>query len=585
MKLLNYLFTLSIILTAVIVKAEDKAVDFDKVGISQFNNENVKITIVKDVRDLEEYKKSFRILGIDGYNKFFSSKDSVFLLDLTLPEASKILYDSVVVNINDLHFNLGETTLHPLFFSGLGEGEFVIALAVYQNGESTHLPYPFTSAVTLEIEKGKRDVLVTNDAVVLGILILVLALIFMSASSSRPFFEKFYKYIPALLLCYFIPALLNSFGVIDGEESRLYFVASRYLLPASLILLCINIDLKAIIGLGPKALIMFFTATLGIVIGGPIALGIVAAFSPDVLVDSSGAETWQGFSTVAGSWIGGGANQTAMKEIYDVNSDLFQKMIVVDIFIANIWMAFLLFGAGKSKKLDKKLKADSGAIDDLKNRVEKYQKSIAEPMDFNGLMKILAIAFGGVAIAHAFAGYLAPIFDNWISTAMLEDPNTILIYFSSLKKPFFWLIIIATFFGIGASFTKARSLEGQGASKMGSALLYILVATIGMHMNIIKIYEDIDDFKYLFAIGLIWMLVHVLLLMIVAKIIKAPFFFVAVGSQANVGGAASAPIVASAFSPALATVGVLLAVMGYAVGTFGAVFCATLMEWITSLLS
>jgi uncharacterized membrane protein len=144
-----------------------------------------------------------------------------------------------------------------------------------------------------------------------------------------------------------------------------------------------------------------------------------------------------------------------------------------------------------------------------------------------------------------------------------------------LTSSFFWLVVIATTIGFSASFTKAKILEGVGASRLGSVFIYVLVTTIGMQMNFKDVFERLD----LFAVGILWMLIHVITLLIVAKLIRAPFFFVAVGSQANVGGAASAPIVASAFSPALAPVGVLLAVLGYAVGTYGAILCAQLMQW------
>jgi uncharacterized membrane protein len=126
------------------------------------------------------------------------------------------------------------------------------------------------------------------------------------------------------------------------------------------------------------------------------------------------------------------------------------------------------------------------------------------------------------------------------------------------------------------SFTKARSLEGAGASKVGSAFLYILIATIGMKMDI----RMIIDAPIYFLIGAIWMLVHAGLMLFVAKLIKAPLFYMAVGSQANVGGAASAPIVASAFHPSLAPVGVLLAVLGYTLGTYMAWFCGQILQVI-----
>ena len=112
-----------------------------------------------------------------------------------------------------------------------------------------------------------------NNAVVLGLFVITLAVIFQTASSSNKYLKGFYKYVPALLLCYFIPAIYNTLGLVSEEQSGdLYFVASRYLLPASLVLLCLSIDIKGILNLGPKAIIMFLTATLGIVIGGPIAL-------------------------------------------------------------------------------------------------------------------------------------------------------------------------------------------------------------------------------------------------------------------------------------------------------------------------
>lgn len=406
--------------------------------------------------------------------------------------------------------------------------------------------------------------LITNDAVVFGLLMAILAVIFITSNSENLFCKKFYTYVPSLLLCYFIPSLFTTFGVISAEESNLYFVASRYLLPASLVLLTLSIDLKGILNLGPKAVIMFLAGTLGIIIGGPMAMLIVGAIGPDIIAGTGENEVWRGLSTIAGSWIGGGANQAAMLEIFKPSNELFSAMVTVDIIVANIWMAFLLYGAGMSQKIDKWLKADSSAIDTLKNNIEAYQASIARIPTLVDLTKITAIAFGITAIGHLGGDFLAP----WIRE------NAPKLSEFSLDSSFFWLIIIATTGGLLASFTKARELEGAGASKVGSLFIYILVATIGMKMDLTSFFK-VPGF---FAIGFVWIIIHVIILLVVAKLIKAPFFFVAVGSQANIGGAASAPIVASAFHPALAPVGVLLAVLGYAVGTYGAYFCALIMQ-------
>ncbi len=407
-------------------------------------------------------------------------------------------------------------------------------------------------------------VIFNNDATVLGFLIMMLTAIFVMEKSQNRYCKSFFKYIPALLLCYFLPSIFNSLGVISGEESNLYFIASRYLLPASLVLLTLSIDLKRIVNLGPKALIMFLTGTFGILIGGPLSLLFVSHFFPSIIpIDSD--DLWRGLSTVAGSWIGGGANQAAMKEMFEVNDTIFSSMITVDVIVANIWMGFLLYGAGINQKLDIWLKADSSAIESLKNKLIKYKQENQKIPNFTDYMIILSIAFGITGVAHAFADVIAPYIQN----------NFSFLSKFSLTSKFFWLIVIATTGGLILSFTKFRKYEGVGASTIGSIFLYILVATIGMKMNALAILDS----PGVFLLGVIWMLIHVSLLLFVAKLIRAPFFFVAVGSQANVGGAASAPVVASAFHPSLAPVGVLLAVLGYALGTYAAWLCGILMQF------
>jgi uncharacterized membrane protein len=408
--------------------------------------------------------------------------------------------------------------------------------------------------------------LITNDAVVLGLLLVTLAAIFTTSHSSKPGWRKFYTFVPSLLLCYFIPSIYSTIGLIDPDESNLYYMASRYLLPASLVLLTLSIDLKGIMSLGWKAIAMFLAGTVGIVIGGPIAMVIVGTINPEIIAGAGDDEVWKGLATVAGSWIGGGANQTAMLEVYQPSSTLFSAMVTVDIIVANIWMAFLLYGAGISKRVDSWFKADSSVIDSVRDNIEEYRANIARIPSLVDLTKIVAIAFAVTALGHIVGDFVGP----WI------EENAPKLKEFSLNSSFFWIVVVATTGGLIASFTKARDLEGAGASKVGSLFLYILVMTIGMKMDL-GAFTEVPGY---FLIGFIWIIIHVTILLTVGKLIKAPFFFVAVGSQANVGGAASAPIVASAFHPALAPVGVLLAVLGYALGTYGAYACAEIMRML-----
>ena len=410
----------------------------------------------------------------------------------------------------------------------------------------------------------ENTALVTNDAVVLGLLALLLGFVFYTEKSEHPFWVKFYTWVPGLLLCYFLPSLLNTFGVVDPDQSNLYFVSSRYLLPATLILLTISVDLPAILRLGWKMLAMFLTGTIGIVAGGPIALMIVGAISPETVGGDGPDAVWRGLTTVAGSWIGGGANQTAMKEVFEVSDSLFSQMVAIDVIWANLWMAILLFLAGRAAAIDKRTGADVSAIEELKARVEKFHDEHQRPLNLPDLMFMIAIGFGFTGLSHAFGNWIAA----WIGT---NAPGLARL---SLTSSFFWLVVIATTVGVALSFTPVKKLEGAGASRVGSGMLYILIASIGMGMDVTSIFEN----PGLFMVGGVWITIHAVLLLVMAKLLRVPLFYMAVGSQANVGGAASAPVVASAFHPSLAPAGVLLAVLGYALGTYAAWICGLIMQ-------
>ena len=408
--------------------------------------------------------------------------------------------------------------------------------------------------------------LITNDAAVLALLVVTLGVIFWTASLDRQGFKTFYQYVPVILLAYFIPSLYNTFGLIDPGQSRLYYVASRYLLPATLVLLTLSIDFKAILRLGPKALIMFLTGTLGIILGGPIAVLLVSLVSPETVGGSGPDAVWRGLTTIAGSWIGGSANQAAMKEVFGVGDQIFSAMIAVDVLIGNLWIAVLLYLAAKSPILDARLGADTTAIDELRQRVQAFRDKHARIPTFTDLMFIVAIGFGIGGLSHFIADWLAP----WIAQVAPGLERL------SLTSQFFWVVVLATTGGLLLSFTRARELEGAGASSIGSVMLYVLIATIGMGMDLGAVVER----PGLFALGGIWIAIHAGLLFVVGRAIRAPTFYLAVGSVANVGGAASAPVVASAFHPSLAPVGVLLAVLGYALGTYGAWLTGQLMRLV-----
>jgi uncharacterized membrane protein len=259
-----------------------------------------------------------------------------------------------------------------------------------------------------EIMETELAPLISNDAVVLGLLAMILGVVFWTSTSGGAVFRRFYQIFPPLLLCYFLPSMLNTFNIVDPDQSRLYFMASRYLLPAALVLLAMSADLPATLKLGPKALIMFLTGTLGVIIGGPVALWIASYFAPDLLGVAGPEAVWRGMTTVAGSWIGGGANQAAMYEIFDVGDEIFSAWIAVDVIVANVWMALLLIAASHAVAIDRRLGADPAAVDNLRRKAEAYEAEHARIPELRDMIYIAAIAFGAVALAHLASDFLAP---------------------------------------------------------------------------------------------------------------------------------------------------------------------------------
>lgn len=411
-----------------------------------------------------------------------------------------------------------------------------------------------------------ENVLITNDAIIVGILFLILILIFKATESKNKFAITFFKIIPPILLCYFVPGVLNTFNLFSGKESGIYPFVSKYLLPVCLFLFTLSLDIEILKKFGWKAILVFLSGTVGIIIGGPLAVKIVFILNPEVFEATGEHALWRGLGTIAGSWIGGGANQTALKEILKPSNYVFSQMVAVDVLIAETWLAILLVGVGYSQRLDSWLKADSKMITDMQQKIMISNQENERTPVFNDYLTIFGLGFVVTGIAYFFSDIITP----FIKT---NYPN---LEKFSLTSSFFWVITIITILGIVLSRTSFRKLEHAGASKIGSLLLYLLVAAIGMQMDLLAIADN----PWLFLIGILWILVHIVMMIITSKILKVPYFLFAVGSQANIGGAASASVVAGAFHPSLVPIGVIFAVLGYAIGTYGGYLTAMLMKWV-----
>jgi uncharacterized membrane protein len=395
----------------------------------------------------------------------------------------------------------------------------------------------------------------------------VLAFVFYTSASAHRFWQSFYKYVPNILLCFFIPGLFSTFGWLRASDTYLDELASQALLPACLVLLLLSVDFASLRQLGPKALGVFLAGALGIMVGGPLAIWTVKSISPSTMSGIGADQAWRGLATIAGSWIGGNANQLALREIFEPSESRFAQASVIDVMMSELWLALLLFGIGKNYLINKALNANDNEIERLKTQMAHRQaQNPHEPISLPNLIFILFVGFSVTALAHACAGQIVPFI----------KANAPWLKRFSLTSNGFWVIMIATTTGLLLSQTRLRKLEQAGASRVGTLFLYFLITTIGLQMNLLDAFRN----PMLFVVGAIWILTHAVFTLVAAKWLKAPYFFVAVGSQANVGGVASASVVAGAFHPSLTPIGVMLAIFGNAIGTYLGLLTGLAMQWV-----
>lgn len=396
---------------------------------------------------------------------------------------------------------------------------------------------------------------------VLAVLLGVLAGLF--ALAGHPIGQRFFKVVPMLVFAYFVPTVLSNTGRIP-LQSPLYEFIKMWLLPASLLLLTMSVDIPAVLRLGKSMLILFLAGTLTVVVGGPLAYLALGWMVPAEFGD----QAWKGLAALSGSWIGGGANFLAIGESVGATDSTLAMIVVVDVAVANVWMAVLLFFSGHEKKMDARIGADRRSLEELRAKSESFQKEVARIAGLNDYFTMLFIAIGGTVVASALATWIAPeISSLWPGAA-------------EILSEFAWKVLIVTGLGVAISYTPLRRLEGAGASKIGSVLLYLLVASIGAKAQFAKVVEV----PSLLLIGAVWIALHATALLLLRRFLRAPIFCLAVGSQANIGGAASAPIVAGAFHPALASVGALMGVVGYVLGTGAGLLCAFLLRAVYLML-
>ena len=385
-----------------------------------------------------------------------------------------------------------------------------------------------------------------NDPMaVFAFLAAIVATIFWASGLER--LKQAFEVVPPVLYVYFVPMLTTTLGI-TPQASPLYDWMTRYLLLFALLLLMISIDMKSVARLGPVALFMVAAGTVGIVVGGPVSLLIFGGFLP--------ADAWTGFAALSGSWIGGTANMVAIAESVGTPDSALGPIIVVDTVVGYGWMGILLFFAAYQARFDRATNARTEAIEETNRRLSEMDRD-RHPTTLRDSVVMVGMGMAGAIAAYEIAQ--SDLFPTLGDPAIISKTT--------------WAVLIAVTGGLALSFTRLREFEKVGASSFGYTALYLLLAGIGAQANLRAVLQA----PVYLAAGAVWLGIHVAILFGAARLVRAPLFFVATGSMANIGGAATAPVVAGVYHPAMAPVGLLMAVVGYVLGIYGALVCAWLL--------
>lgn len=343
---------------------------------------------------------------------------------------------------------------------------------------------------------------------------------------------RFFKYVPGFVLLYIGAALLNTVGFFGESESidTTGTAVKDALLPAMILLFLFKCDLRKIIKLGPKLLLTYFVTAISIV------LGFIVAFL--VVQNGLDPEAWKALGALSGSWTGGSANMVALQGILDVPEDLFGYVLIVDTVVYSVWLLLIFGSVSFSKKFNRWTKADASYLD--YQATDDGEKET--PLDMASLM--IVITFG--LFLSAFA--------NWLG-GLLPELGTVV-------NASTWTILIVSVVGLIVATTPLG--KTAGSSEVANIMLYVIIGIIASGSDFASLTEAP---LYLLA-GVVVLIVHLGIMVVYAKATRTELFSLAVASTANIGGVASAPVVASAFSPQLVPVGVLFALMGAFLGTF-----------------
>lgn len=387
----------------------------------------------------------------------------------------------------------------------------------------------------------------TNTYFLAAFLAAVVGAIFLLAQVQ--FLQGFFRFLPPLIWMYFVPMFMTTLGITPDISPFYSPFMSVVVLPAILVLLLIPSDVRRLAKLGPKAVAMVAFATTGIIVGATVSFSLFLHLFPDSMPE----DAWKGIGALAGSWIGGSANLTAVFESVGTPPGMLGPIIVVDTVLVYSWLGLLIALSAYQARVDKRHGANTKVVEEISTHLKEEHEANARCPSVADIAFMVGIA---LLVSQVCLWLGRPIFGFFTDTLGFERLGEVV-------SAYGWGILLITAAGLLLSMTPARRLDYSGASSLGYMGLYLLLTTYGARADL----RAVTEVPIFFGIGIVWMLIHIAFVYTGLRLLKAPLFLGATSSMANMGGTASAPVVAASYNQSMAPVGLLMAILCSTLGT------------------
>jgi uncharacterized membrane protein len=396
--------------------------------------------------------------------------------------------------------------------------------------------------------------IISSPIGVMTVLITVVSFWFWLERSTK---WKLFEFLPPLIFIYASPVLLSNFGVIP-YESGAYDFLRHYGLPMFIVLMLIKVDVVSAVRIMGKGVFVMLLGSVGVVFGGVMAykLGQTLTFGDYFPLEQ---DSWRAFGTLAGSWIGGTGNMTAAHAGLEGTASDLTMAAAADQMVYLVWLPILLGCKSFADRFNRWARVPPGRIEAMESAAAEFKSSDDAPTMISLLyLALLAIGF------------------TWISLSLSEVLPPVVIGGATVITAGTWLILLVTTLALLASVTPARKLPA--AQPIAMAIIYVYVARVGATMDLSVV--DWDKMIGFIAMAYVWITIHGLFILTGAWIFRVDVHTVAIASAANIGGAASAPIVAAHHRETLVPASILMALIGYALGNYLAILTGRIGQLI-----